>query len=109
MAMGNVDYKLSGIYKDFVIALNLGFKPSKMLVNFECVGTYTTSKLSIYLQLDNVDSIRHYFYYDSYNRSEMNIIVEEITENLLSLKARADEGSSSNYYDVRIKSWIAIE
>lgn len=110
MAMGNVDYELSGIYKDFAIALNLGFKPSKVLVNFECVESYTTSKLSIYLRLDNASStIRHVFFYDNYTRPEMDIIVEEITENLLNLKARADEGNSSNTYDVRIKNWIAIE
>lgn len=110
MAMGEVDYKLTNHYYDFKIATNLGFKPSKVLVNFECVGSYTTSKKSIYLRLDNAGSIiSHVFFYDKYNRTEMDIIVEEITENLLSLKARADEGSSSNTYDVRIKNWIAIE
>lgn len=110
MAMGEVDYKLTDYYYDFKITTNLGFKPSKVLVNFECVGSYTTSRQSIYLRLDNVSSsITHVFFYDNYNRTEMNIIVNEITENLLSLKARADEGSSSNTYDVRIKNWIAIE
>lgn len=110
MAIGEVDYKLVNYYQDFKIATNLGFKPSKVLVNFECVGSYTTSKKSIYLRLDNVSStIKYVFFYDKYNRTEMNIIVEEITENLLSLKAMADEGDSSNYYDVRIKSWIAVE
>lgn len=110
MAIGEVDYKLTDYYYDFKIATNLGFKPSKVLVNFECVGSYTTSKKSIYLRLDNASStISHVFFYDNYSRTQMDIIVEEITENLLSLKARADEGNSSNTYDVRIKNWIAIE
>lgn len=110
MAMGEVDYKLTDYYYDFKIATNLGFKPSKVLVNFECVGSYTTSKKSIYLRLDNASStISHVFFYDNYSRTQMDIIVEEITENLLSFEARADEGNSSNTYDVRIKNWIAIE
>lgn len=110
IAMGNIEFFIiKSSAREVTINMNLTFKPSKLLVKFECSGE-NINKTERYIRFDNriTNNFYEYFYFSQDRDLGCYIYGITITEKTLKFGAFVDSGG---YFDFTLKvtEWIAIE
>ena len=110
IAMGNVNFSINrSTNADNSIFMNLEFKPSKIFLKFENIGTLG-AETERYKAIDdtNITSFYEYFYFGVSERTRVFFSVKEYTKTTLKFRAYEDWGDGYSH-QLKITKWIAVE